>query len=88
MRLKMAQQGNKDNVARAHAQQQPLPAARVPESRGMVTSLLHLQRTQGNRYVQQLLHGAELQRKFDGVDIYTERLSGNHCPINQSLRSL
>jgi hypothetical protein len=68
----MAQQGNKDNVARAHAQQQPLPAARVPESRGMVTSLLHLQRTQGNRYVQQLLHGAELQRKFDGVDIYTE----------------
>jgi outer membrane protein OmpA-like peptidoglycan-associated protein len=63
MRLKVAQQGNKENVGRAHAPQQPVPAGHVPEPHGMTGSLLGLQRTHGNRFVQRLLNGVTIQRK-------------------------
>jgi hypothetical protein len=55
MRLQVAQQGNKENDSRAHAQQQPVSAMQKPQLRGMATSLLNLQRTHGNRYVQRLI---------------------------------
>jgi hypothetical protein len=54
MRLKIAKQGNEENVARAHAQQ-PVPAVQRPQPRGIAASLLDLQRTHGNRFVQRLI---------------------------------
>jgi hypothetical protein len=62
MRVQVAQSGSKENVARAQAQQ-PQPAVKKPQPRGMVAELLNLQRTHGNRFVGQLLNGGGIQRK-------------------------
>jgi peptidoglycan hydrolase-like protein with peptidoglycan-binding domain len=61
MRVQVAQPGSKETVARA--QVQPQPAVQKPQPHGMVVELLNLQRTHGNRFVQQMLNGGMIQRK-------------------------
>jgi Domain of unknown function (DUF4157) len=63
VRLKVAQQGRKETVARAQAQSQSLSPSHKQPSRGMAASLLNLQRMHGNRFVQRMLNGATIQRK-------------------------
>src|SRR5438128_2318392 len=63
MRLKVAQHEGQENAARAQARPQFAPAAHGTESRDLAVSLLNLQRTHGNRFVQRLLNGAIIQRK-------------------------
>src|SRR5437867_11560858 len=58
---KLAQQGSKEDAGRAQTWSSPLPAAH--KQPGMAESLLTLQRTHGNRFVQRLLHGAAIQRE-------------------------
>jgi Domain of unknown function (DUF4157) len=62
MRQQVAQPGSKENVARTQMRQ-PQPAVQRPQPRGVTAELLNLQRTHGNRFVQQLLNGGMLQRK-------------------------
>jgi hypothetical protein len=63
MQSKITKQGNKENVVGSQARSQPLSAVHKPQPRGIAAELLNLQRTHGNRYVQQLLNGGAIQRK-------------------------
>jgi hypothetical protein len=63
MRQKMLQQGSKENVTRVQIRSQPLSAVHKPQPHGVAASLLNLQRTHGNRFVQQFLNAGVIQRK-------------------------
>jgi Domain of unknown function (DUF4157) len=63
MRVQVAQPRSKETVAKAQGQHQPQPAVQKPQPRGMAAELLNLQRTHGNRFVQQMLNGGMIQRK-------------------------
>jgi len=57
MRMRATHQENKETtLARAQAQQCPLPSAHATQPPGVTASLLNLQRTHGNRFVRQLLN--------------------------------
>jgi Domain of unknown function (DUF4157) len=63
MAMKVAQPKSKENAAKAQALKQPLPAESVPKPHGMAASLLSLQRSHGNRFIQRILNQAAIQRK-------------------------
>lgn len=63
MRLKAAREIGKENMVRAQARPQALPAVHLAEPHRMAASLFNLQRTHGNRFVQRMLNGATIQRK-------------------------
>ena len=55
MRVKATQPKSKDEVAEGTAQSLSFPATRAPRPQSLADSLLTLQRTFGNRYVQRVL---------------------------------
>ncbi|HEX5734718.1 MAG TPA: DUF4157 domain-containing protein [Blastocatellia bacterium] len=65
MRAKTTQQGDNEKQARVNSQPQPSPAEHMPESGNAAASLLSLQSTHGNRFVQRLLTESLVQRKCD-----------------------
>ena len=64
MRMKAAQQDSKETAVKAQAQKPHETAAHISQPRNAVTSLLSLQRTHGNRYVQRLLNARLIQAKL------------------------
>lgn len=93
MRLKFAQQGSKENIARTHTRQQASSAARVPEPRGIAASLLNLQRAHGNRFVQRLLaehRQAQEEEKTPVTPDVAERIAASRSsgqPLPPGLRT-
>lgn len=83
MRMKMAHQENKEHaVARAQTQPQSLLAT-APEPLGVATSLLNLQRTHGNRFVQQVLTMA--RQSGDMVETRREEQETGRAPGGEGL---
>jgi hypothetical protein len=63
MQVKIARARSQETVAKKQVRQQSLPAAHQPAPRGMVASVLNLQRSHGNHFVQRMLNQAAIQRK-------------------------
>lgn len=85
MRMMVARQGSKENIAKTHARQKHLSTAHTPHN--MANSLLNLQRTHANRYVQPILSGAMIQRKCACAHCQSESAHQEHETIQNILQS-
>ncbi len=81
MRTRTVLQTSQDHAAKAQAQRPPVPAVQGIKRHDPAASLLHLQRTLGNHYVQQLLHSRFIQAKLtisqpdDPAEIEADRVA-------------